>query len=369
MAFELVHELPSGITGNYWKMSSALVSCNDAPTVLVYMDLYLSRDARNEGKTPITNEYFSFGLHEVDMSYSFDFRVCLYKTLKTLPRWQNVVDIFDDPNKQPVISNVSLATNIDTDGTVDLYSWDPFNEPITYSIVSQPSNGSISLNGKICTYTPNAGFYGTDEATYKTNNGTLDSEIATISIIDRPLAQSFDISTRFDVVAQLNLQGTDPNNLPLTFEIINPPVNGIIDENNGVFTYDADDGYIGTDTATFIATNGTFDSNEATINIYVNDTLKRPSANGYAGEVVKNTPLILNLTGVDNENLPLTFTIVNQTTNGVISESGGIFTYTPNTDYIGADSGSFKVSNEFYESLPVAIDITVTDIIVPDEGV
>ena len=143
----------------------------------------------------------------------------------------------------------------------------------------------------------------------------------------------------------------------------------IIDENNGVFTYDADDGYIGTDTATFIATNGTFDSNEATINIYVNDTLKRPSANGYAGEVVKNTPLILNLTGVDNENLPLTFTIVNQTTNGVISESGGIFTYTPNTDYIGADSGSFKVSNEFYESLPVAIDITVTDIIVPDEGV
>ena len=159
MAFELVHELPSGITGNYWKMSSALVSCNDAPMVLVYMDLYLSRDARNEGKTPITNEYFSFGLHEVDMSYSFDFRVCLYKTLKTLPRWQDAVDIFDDPNKQPVISNVSLATNIDTDGTVDLYSWDPFNEPITYSIVSQPSNGSISLNGKICTYTPNAGFY------------------------------------------------------------------------------------------------------------------------------------------------------------------------------------------------------------------
>lgn len=186
MAFELVHELPSGITGNYWKMSSALVSCNDTPRVLVYMDLYLSREARNQGKTPITNEYFSLGLHEVDMSYSFDFRVCLYKTLKTLPRWQNAIDIFDDPNKQPIISNVSLVTNINTDGSVDLYSWDPFNEPITYSIVSQPSNGSISLNGKTCTYTPNTDFYGTDEATYKTNNGTLDSEIATISITVNP---------------------------------------------------------------------------------------------------------------------------------------------------------------------------------------
>lgn len=284
MAFELVHELPSGITGNYWKMSSALVSCNDTPLVLVYMDLYLSRDARNEGKTPITNEYFSFGLYEVDMSYSFDFRVCLYKALKTLPRWQNAVDIFDDPNKQPIISNVSLTTNIDTDGTVDLYSWDPFNEPITYIIVSQPSNGSISLNGKTCTYTPNADFYGTDEATYKTNNGTLDSEIATISIT-------------------------------------------------------------------------------------VHDTPDRPVANYYSVATEINVPVILDLEGIDPNDLPLTFTIVNQTANGVISESGGIFTYTPNTDYIGADSGSFKVSNEFYESLPVAIDITVTDIIVPDEGV
>ena len=82
MAFELLQELPSGISGNYWKMSSALVSCNDNPVVSVYMDLYLSRDARMQGKTPITNESYSFLLQNVDMSYSFDFRVCLYKALR-----------------------------------------------------------------------------------------------------------------------------------------------------------------------------------------------------------------------------------------------------------------------------------------------
>jgi hypothetical protein len=186
MAFELLHELPSGVTGNYWKMSSALVSCNGDPIVSVYMDLYLSRDARNDGKTPIANEPYTFSLREVDMSYSFDFRVCLYKSLKTLERWKDAVDIFDDPNKQPVVANVSLSTNVNVDGVVDLYSWDPFNEPITYSIVDQPTNGTIVLNGKTCTYSPNIDFFGLDVATYKTSNGVFDSEIATINITVNP---------------------------------------------------------------------------------------------------------------------------------------------------------------------------------------
>ena len=366
MAFELLQELPNGATGNYWKLSSALVSCNDNPIVTVHMELYLDRNARIAGKTALIGEFYSFPLQSIDMSYSFDFRVCLYYALRTLPKWQNAVDIFDDPNKMPVISSVSIDTSYETPGTVALYSWDPFNEPLTYIVVDQPSNGTITLNGKNCTYTPNSGFYGTDFATYKTNNGTFDSEIANISITvvdtpDRPAAYTLNVGTRFDVPTILDMQASDPNNLPLIFELVDMPNHGIVTENNGVFTYDADDGFIGTDTATFIATNGGLDSNVADINIYVSDTLKRPNANGYSGETSKNTPLVLNLTGVDNENLPLTITIVTQTTNGVISESSGVFTYTPNVNFVGSDSGSFKVSNGLYESSPVMIDIDVIE--------
>lgn len=186
MAFELQQELPSGVTGNYWKISSALVSCVDTPLVSVHMDLYLDNTARIQGKTPISNEAYVFGLHEIDMSYSFDFRVCLYKALKSLPKWQNAVDIFDDPNKMPVISDVQIETNVDVEKTIALYSWDPFNEPLTFSIVDQPANGTITLDGKNCTYTPSTGFFGTDIATYKTNNGIFDSPIANIFITVNP---------------------------------------------------------------------------------------------------------------------------------------------------------------------------------------
>jgi hypothetical protein len=49
--------------------------------------------------------------------------------------------------------------------------------------VSGPSNGTLSLdaNGSFV-YTPNANFHGTDTFTYKANDGTDDSNVATVTI-------------------------------------------------------------------------------------------------------------------------------------------------------------------------------------------
>lgn len=186
MAFELTRELTSGVVGNYWKISSALVACTDNPIVGINLELYLTRDARLEGKSPVLNENITLSIYDIDMSYSFDFRACLYAALRNISPWSSAVDVFDDPNKVPVIADVQLETNLDTEKMIELYSWDPFNLPLTFSIVDQPTNGTISLDGKKCTYTPNIDFYGSDLATYKTNNGIFDSQIAKIVITVNP---------------------------------------------------------------------------------------------------------------------------------------------------------------------------------------
>ena len=53
---------------------------------------------------------------------------------------------------------------------------------MTYSIVDNPTSGTVALNGSKATYTPNAGYFGSDSFTFKVNDGSLDSEKATISI-------------------------------------------------------------------------------------------------------------------------------------------------------------------------------------------
>jgi len=274
MAFELTRELSSGVVGNYWKISSALVSCNDNPIVGVYLELYLTRDARLEGKSPVLNEHISMAIYDIDMSFSFDFRACLYNAIRKIAPWSLAVDIFDDPNKTPVIQDASISTSFNTPQTISLISWDPFNLPLVYSVVEQPTNGSIVLNDKQCTYTPNNGFYGNDSAKFKTNNGEFDSLIANINISvedtnQRPVSNDSLLTLDMDNDCLINFNANDPNNLPLTYVITEGPFNGTILVDNNVYIYRPNSSFIGVDYIIYKSSNGNFESLNARINFDV----------------------------------------------------------------------------------------------------
>ena len=53
---------------------------------------------------------------------------------------------------------------------------------MTYSIVDQPLNGTLYLTGATATYTPNTDYNGTDSFTFKANDETDDSNVATVGI-------------------------------------------------------------------------------------------------------------------------------------------------------------------------------------------
>jgi VCBS repeat-containing protein len=60
---------------------------------------------------------------------------------------------------------------------------DPNGDPITAVLVSGSSNGLLTLNSDgSFTYTPNANFSGLDSFIYKANDGSLDSNMATVTI-------------------------------------------------------------------------------------------------------------------------------------------------------------------------------------------
>jgi hypothetical protein len=60
---------------------------------------------------------------------------------------------------------------------------DANGDPLTAILASGPANGSLSLNANgSFTYTPNAGFAGTDSFTYKANDNAVDSPAATVNI-------------------------------------------------------------------------------------------------------------------------------------------------------------------------------------------
>lgn len=88
------------------------------------------------------------------------------------------------PNNPPTAVDDSATTNQDTDVGIDIGSndSDPDGDSLIFSIGSA-SNGSVVYHGSgQVTYTPNAGFSGSDSFNYTINDGNGGSDSATVSI-------------------------------------------------------------------------------------------------------------------------------------------------------------------------------------------
>lgn len=93
---------------------------------------------------------------------------------------------WDPPaNNPPVASDGSLTTNENQAASGTLEATDSDGDPLTFSIVSQPSHGSVSISDASTgayTYTPDKNYSGSDSFTFKANDGQADSNVATVSV-------------------------------------------------------------------------------------------------------------------------------------------------------------------------------------------
>ncbi|MEA4931871.1 MAG: Ig-like domain-containing protein, partial [Anaerolineaceae bacterium] len=113
-------------------------------------------------------------------------------------------------NDAPVAQDQSVTTAEDTAKAITLVATDADGDTLTYAIVAQPAQGSVTLVGNVATYTPAANYNGPDSFTFKANDGTLDSNTATVTITvtpvnDAPVAQDQSVTTAEDTAKAITL--------------------------------------------------------------------------------------------------------------------------------------------------------------------
>ena len=90
-------------------------------------------------------------------------------------------------NKPPVAEDMSVETMENQPVEIELFAIDPDGDLLSFDIVLDPEHGTLECEGPLCTYTPEAGWSGTDSFTYIANDGELDSNEATVEITVHPL--------------------------------------------------------------------------------------------------------------------------------------------------------------------------------------
>src|SRR5207237_494912 len=141
-----------------------------------------------------------------------------------------------------------LGNDADVEGTA-----------LTAILVSGPSHGTLTLNSNgSFTYTPHADYNGPDNFTYKANDGSLDSSVATASLTvtavnDAPVAASDNYSTAEDTPLSVSAPSvlgndTDVDGDPLTAALVSGPSHGTLTLSaNGSFSYTPAANYSGSD--------------------------------------------------------------------------------------------------------------------------
>jgi hypothetical protein len=80
----------------------------------------------------------------------------------------------------------SVTTVQDTAKAITLTGTDVDGNPLTYSVMTQPTYGTLSGTAPNLTYTPTAGYTGPDSFTFTVYDGALASAPATVSITVTP---------------------------------------------------------------------------------------------------------------------------------------------------------------------------------------
>jgi hypothetical protein len=101
----------------------------------------------------------------------------------------------DCVERPPTADSKSARTNEDTPVSIVLSGSDPDGDPLSFSIASGPSNGTITGSGATRTYTPNADFSGSDSFTYTADDQRGGTATGTVSITVDPVNDAPTVTT------------------------------------------------------------------------------------------------------------------------------------------------------------------------------
>ncbi len=253
---------------------------------------------------------------------------------------------------------------------------DPDGDSMTATLIDGPSHGVASLNpdGSF-TYTPSTNFFGSDAFTYQASDGTLQSSNATVTIhvahVNHPPVAVDDSLTiaensgphPIDVLAN----DSDPDGDPLTISQVTQPLNGSVTIAAGAtgVTYTATSNFYGTNSFTYTIIDGQGGAATATVTVAVLHVAVAPVAQDDSYQVLENDILQVPGSGVlandtNVEAAVLTAVLVSEPAHGSLTfHADGSFTYTPDSNYIGPDSFTYKANNGFYDSNVATVHISV----------
>jgi hypothetical protein len=274
-----------------------------------------------------------------------------------------IVSVDIRENQIPTASVQSVTLAEDTSTSIVLSGLDPEGKALTYTVVSQPSKGSLSGTAPNLTYTPRRDLSGSDSFTFRVSDGVKDSAVAAVNLTinevnDVPVALGFSRESTNRAPVSIVLQGSDVESKVLIYSIVTGPNLGALSGQAPNLVYTPRTNAFGSDSFTYTVNDGAVDSAPATVTIQIRLPVTIPVALPQSVEAEDGVPLQITLAGTDSSGRPLTYHPEKPAV-GSIEGSGSTVRYLAKPGYRGRDSFSFRVFNGSRYSSSALVEVQV----------
>ena len=267
-------------------------------------------------------------------------------------------------NDPPVALDDTASTSIGRAITVDVLANDSKGPPdeagqtLTIANLGTPAHGTAVVDAGKVRYTPAAGYLGPDSFAYDAcdGGGLCDTGQVSISVDlnTAPVASDVVATALEDVETAIDLAGSDPEGGPLTYSVVTPPAHGTVVGIAGrALRYRSAGDYHGSDTLTFRVSDGTLQSNTATVSLTVHAVNDEPLARADAIRVAADAPVVVDVVGNDSpgpaDELTQTLRLASVAApqHGTAAPTGdGRILYVPSATYNGADTFTYTVCDD-----------------------
>jgi Bacterial Ig domain/FG-GAP-like repeat len=276
-------------------------------------------------------------------------------------------------NDPPVAPSVAVTVNEDTPAVITPAVTDPdIGDAITLAVATPPATGTVTVAGGTLTYTPDSGISGDRVVrfTYRaTDGGALsDTGTVTVTVTDTNHAPTYAAAyatTATDTATDVLPTVIDPDHdTAFTFTLATGPAHGTVTAVSGGFHYVPDAGFTGEDTFTF----DVVDLGGAALPAPATGTVNVGTANGAptgaAGDITtdEDTPAYIAPAVTDPDALDThTFVVVSDPGHGTAAGGSGLG-YTPDPDYNGPDSFTFRVLDAGGAFFETTANVTVNPV-------
>ena len=289
-------------------------------------------------------------------------------------------------NTPPVAADDSVSTDEDTavtTGNVLANDTDPDGDTLNISGADGRSaqGGTVVNNGDgTFTYTPPAGFDGSDSFSYTVSDGNGGEDQGSVQITVNavnhpPVAADDSVSTDEDTAVTTGnvlANDTDPDGDTLNIsgaDVRSAQGGTVVNNGDGTFTYTPPAGFSGNDSFRYTVSDGNGGETRGTVQIAVNTVNHAPMAMADSVSTTEGSPVttgnvLANDTDPDGDSLSISGADSQSAEGGsVVNNGDGTFTYTPPAGYSGTDGFSYTVSDGNGAEAQGRVNITVTKIV------